>query len=158
MYNGLMIAGLVLLLIGALLLILGIVFFIVGGRIWNYDCKTTGRVVDMCLNAYGYNNGGNGNVSGFGISTGAASSGMRCPIFEYIVNGVVYRCAGNTSYNIGHINKMMNKPVEVYYRSSEPGKATISKKSPLRVVGAVFIPCAVLILAVAAVLMIVGVR
>lgn len=75
--------------------------------------QTEGRVVDMCMNAIGYNNGKS-------VRTGESGTGNRCPIYSYYVNGREYRRASNVAYNKGYVRSMMNKPVMVYYNPENP--------------------------------------
>lgn len=131
------VAGFIILGIGALFLILGIIFMAVGKATWKCTGTTTGQIVDMCYNAYDYNHGGTGNKA-VGISTGDGGVLSRCPIFEYQVKGITYRRANNVSYNKGQIEKKMNRQVSVSYNPENPEEATLGKHSLLSVVGLVF--------------------
>lgn len=140
-------AGIILIGIGCIILLIGILLIVAGNITWNYNGKTTGRIVDMCLNAYDYNRGQNGNMA-VGIVSGGGSNGTRRPVFEYCVNGVTYRRASNVGGNPINIHKKIENqvPVTVYYNITEPFQSTISKMSPLKIVGIVFAGCSAFLL------------
>lgn len=130
------IAGIAVLITGTVMAILGLIFRLVGKS--PYTGQTQGKVIDMCMNAYAYNNGGSGNVS-FLVSTGSGSAGTRCPVLEYMVDGIVYRRASQTAYNCSYLYKMIGQPRTIYYDPLRPERASISSKSVLAIVGVVFL-------------------
>lgn len=129
-------AGLILMGIGVVLLLIGIICILGGKFTWKYDGKTTGRITDMCFNAYDYNRGKSGKVAA-GIVVGGGSPGTRCPVYEYCVNGITYRRASSIGWNIGRIMKKIENesPINVYYKSEDPFKSTITKSNALKIVG-----------------------
>lgn len=131
------IAVFIMLGVGGFILILGVIFFFVGKRNHPYESQTMGYIVDMCMNAYNYNSGGGGNTK-MGIYIGGTGAGNRCPIFEYTVHGITYRRADNISWNISYINKKMGQKIPVFYNPQNPAQATLSKISPLKIIGIVF--------------------
>jgi len=145
------IAGMIVLGIGALVCVLGIVFKLIGKS--PYSGQTQGTVVGMCMNAYDFQHGGSGNVSAF-ISSGSSGTGTRCPVFEYTVNGIVYRRANPIAYNCSLVHKMLGQPRMVYYDPKQPEKASLSKNSVFCILGIVFISIgAVMLLAGGALLL-----
>lgn len=151
-------AGIILIGIGCIMLLIGVLLIVSANIMWKYDGKTTGRIVDMCFNAYDYNRGQNGNLA-VGIVSGGGSNGTRRPVFEYCVNGVTYRRASNVGGNPINIhNKIENQvPVTVYYNTAEPFKSTISKMSPLKIIGIVFTGCSVFLLVLGFILFMAGI-
>lgn len=150
-------AGIILLGIGAIILIIG-AFFIIGSNLtWKYDGKTTGKIVDMCFNAYDYNRGESGRVA-VGIVSGGGNGGTRRPVFEYCVDGVTYRRAGNVGANPINIHRKIENqvPVNVYYKTEDPFNSTISKTSPLKIVGIVFVSCSVFLIFLGIILFTIG--
>lgn len=125
--------------VGAFFLILGVIFVMIGRMKFKCTAETEGRIIDMCLNAYDYNNGNSGNTA-IGIFVGSSSPGMYCPIFTYRVNGVEYTRASNVSWNQGQIKRKMNKPRTVYYNPENPEQASLTKQSVFAVIGKIFIP------------------
>lgn len=122
---------------GALFCVTGIIFKVVGKS--PYTAQTQGVVVDMCLNAFSYNNGGSGKVR-MGVSTGSSSAGTRCPVFRYSVDDVVYQRAGSVAYNYGTVKKMLNKQRTVYYDPKHPERISLTKSTMISIVGSAFIP------------------
>jgi len=136
----LFIAGVIVAGAGILFLFLSIIFLIIGGMCRKCTACTKGRIVDMCYNAYDFNNGGSGRAS-VGIYSGGSSAGTRCPIFSYQVNGVRYLRASNVAYKINQIEKNINqaKVIDVYYNPSRPQQATLAKQGALSIIGKVFL-------------------
>lgn len=68
---------------------------------------------------------GNVQVEFYGlIKPARIGSNLRYPVYEYEVNGVVYRRAKeHVSYNIWKIEKMAGKPCKVFYNLDDPGKS-----------------------------------
>lgn len=128
--------------VGGFFLILGVIFVMIGKMKFKCTAETEGRIIDMCLNAYDYNNGNSGNVA-VGIWVGSSSPGMYCPIFAYRVNGVEYTRASNVSWNRGQIKRKMNKPRTIYYNPENPEQASLTKQSAFAVIGKIFIPLGV---------------
>ena len=131
-----LIAGIIVLGIGALVCTLGIIFSLIGKS--PYSMQTQGTVVGMCMNAYSFNNGGFGNISAL-ISSGSSGTGTRCPVFEYMVNGIVYRRANPFAYNVSYVHKMLGQQRMIYYDPKRPERASLSKNSVFHILGIVFI-------------------
>lgn len=125
--------------IGTIFLFLGIIFWVIGKNTWKCTETVTGKIVDMCYNAYDYNCGGTGRVN-IGVKVGGSSAGSRCPIFSYVVNGIEYKRASNVAWNIGHIKRKMKQPQTIYYNPLNPRQASLIKQSILSIIGKVFIP------------------
>lgn len=130
-------AGIIVMICGAPLLFIGIILFIIGKKTWKYTAQTTGQVIDMCLNAFSYNRGNSGGM-GIGVRTGSMGSNTRCPIYSYFVNGQEYRRAGSVSYNVGHIYRLMRKPVTVYYNPDNPEQSTLGKMTGITFTAIIF--------------------
>lgn len=124
--------------VGMLFLVLGIIFVMVGKVSFKCTAATEGSIIDMCYNAYDYNNGGSGNRA-VGIYVGDSDPGMYCPIFTYRVNGMEYTRASNVSWNRGQIKRKMNKPRTIYYNPENPKQASLTKQSALAIMGKIFI-------------------
>lgn len=133
------IAGCIVAGLGGAFFLIGIIFFWVGKKIWKCTEQVTGQIVDMCRNAFSYNNGGTGN-STFGVHVGGTSRGSRCPIFSYTVNGITYRRASNVAWNIGYIKRKMQQPQTIYYNPQQPEQASLVRQSVFSIIGKVFIP------------------
>lgn len=123
--------------VGMLFFVLGVIFIMVGKANFKCTATTEGRIIDMCLNAYDYNNGGSGHTA-IGILMGSSSPGMYCPIFTYRVNGIEYTRASNVSWNQGQIRRKMNKPRMVYYNPENPEQASLAKQSVFVIMGRIF--------------------
>lgn len=132
-----LIAGIIVLGAGGVLCLLGLIFKLSGKN--HCTKETQGIVVGMCMNAYSFNNGGSGNI-GMLVSSGSASTGTRCPVFEYHVNGITYRRASSVAYNCSLVSKMLNQSRTVYYNPKQPEQASLSKHSVLGILGNVFLP------------------
>ena len=89
--------------VGMLFFVLGVIFVMVGKAKFKCTAETEGRIIDMCINAYDYNNSGSGHTA-IGIYMGSSEPGMYCPIFTYRVNGMEYRRASNISWNQGQVH------------------------------------------------------
>lgn len=124
--------------VGLLFLILGLAFSMIGKKTFNCTAVTEGRIIDMCYNAYDYNNGNSGRTA-VGIYIGTSDPGMFCPVFTYRVNGIEYTRASYVSWNKGQINRKMNKPRTIYYNPENPQEASLSKRSILTLMGTIFI-------------------
>lgn len=148
------IAGLILLGTGFLFCILGIIFFVLG-RKNNRSAQAEGKIVDMCYNSYMYNKGGNSNVKGV-ISFGSQSAISSCPVFEYKVDGLIYKRAGKVAYNRGRVMRMIGQPCRVYYNPNNPEDVSLSSKSPLLVLGIVFSLISVVVLILGIVFLVIG--
>lgn len=147
----LFITGAIIISVGVIFLILGIIFCLTGNNKKKYSAITVGQVIDMCKNANSFNTGGDGEGAHFGayVTTGNTNKPKtnRCPVFIYTVNGMQYKRADSISYDIRTVERMMNKPVNVFYNPSEPSDAKLSVRSPLMIVGFTFIGVSVLLLA-----------
>lgn len=119
-------------------LILGIIFVIAGKLSFKCTAATEGRIIDMCFNAYDYNNGHSGSTA-FGIRVGSLEPGMYCPVFTYCVNGMEYTRASNVSWNRDQIKRKINKPRTIYYNPENPKQASLTKRSFLDIMGKIFI-------------------
>lgn len=59
-----------------------------------------------------------------GFNGAHASGNKRFPVYEYTVNGVLYRRAKeHVAYNSGAVAKMKDKPCKVLYDLNDPGKS-----------------------------------
>ncbi len=124
--------------VGMLFFVLGVIFIMVGKAKFKCTAETEGRIIDMCINAYDYNNGGSGHTA-IGIYMGSFEPGMYCPIFTYRVNGMEYTRASNISWNQGQIKRKMNKPRTIYYNPEKPEQASLTKQSSFAIMGSIFI-------------------
>lgn len=131
-----LIAGSILTGIGTLFCFLGLIFKLVGKS--PYTAQTKGKVIGVCINAFGYNHGGSGNVSMF-ISSGGGT-GYKCPIFEYVAGGVTYRRADPIAYSDQMAYKMIGQYRDVYYDPERPERASLSEHSVFGILGNVFLP------------------
>lgn len=145
-----LIAGSIAMICGVVFFILGITFFVLEKKTWKSTVQTEGRVVDMCMNAIGYNNGKS-------VRTGESGTGNRCPIYSYYVNGREYRRASNVAYNKGYVRSMMNKPVMVYYNPENPEQFCLGKMTAFAFVGIVFCGLGVLFMGMGMVFIVVGI-
>lgn len=148
--DGFLIAGIILVFIGIVFLTLGIIFCVKGNNKKKYSGRTTGKVIDMCKSAKSFNSGGDGEGLHFGVyvSTGNTSRPKlsSCPIFTYTVNGMQYTRADNVAYDVSMIRHMMERTVDIFYNPSNPADAKLVVRSPLLIVGIVFILVSVLML------------
>lgn len=152
------IAGCILFGIGLIMIIIGIACTLGGNLTWKYDGKTTGRIIDMCLNAFDYNNGNSGKV-GIGIISGGGGNATRRPVYEYCVNGITYNRASSVGWNIGKIQKKIEQatPICVYYKLDNPAQSTITKSSVLKIVGISLSGCAALLLLLGIIFLLIGI-
>lgn len=59
-----------------------------------------------------------------GFNNAHASGNKRFPVYEYTVNGILYRRAKeHVAYNSGAVAKMKDKPCKVLYDLNDPGKS-----------------------------------
>lgn len=131
-----LIARMIVMGIGALACILGFIFKLAARS--PYTEQTQGTIVGMCMNAHSFNRGGSGNIRGL-ISSGSSHTGTRCPVFEYSVNGRVYKRANPVAYNCYKIQKMLGETRTVYYAPEAPEKASLVKNSVFGIMGTVFV-------------------
>ena len=140
--DALMLVGGILAGVGVVFLILGVIFIIIGNGKKKYSAKTTGRVINMCKSSQSFNSGGDGNGAHFGVYvTGNPNiqKHNRCPVFTYSVNGMQFTHADDIAYDINKIKHMLQQPVDVYYDPRNPADAKLNVRSPLMVVGVIFL-------------------
>lgn len=126
--------------LGILFLILGICFISRGKKNFYYPSQVQGQIIDMCVNAYAYNHGPSEDGKVKIHIGGDPDNDMYCPVYTYWANGIQYRKAHMIAWDLGTIRRRMNQTVPVYYDPRDPAKSTLSKRSPLVVVGSVFTP------------------
>lgn len=144
------------------IMIIGMTFFIAGyiiykiGRHIPYDGQTDAVVIDTCLNATAYNNGRGGNTN-IGVSNGT-SAGSRHPVYEYKVDGRVYRRASLVAYNASTACRMVGNTKTAYFDSANPEKFSPQNNFLWKIglvllcigVGAIFISIAILFVTILA--------
>lgn len=131
-----LLAGNILIGVGAIFCFLGVLFLILRKKTWRCTEKTEGKIVDMCVNAYRYNNG----VSELGIHVkiGGSQIGNRYPVYSYYVNGREYRRANSVSFDMGSVRRMINKTVDVYYNPEKPEQSNMGTVNAFLLIGTIF--------------------
>lgn len=104
--------------------------------------RTKGHVVDVCLDAVAYNSGLSG-ADTVGLMSVLKHSETRYPIFEYAVDGVIFRRAHPVSFKRAALKRMMEKPLIVYYDPLYPEKGSLTKHTFLGILGKCFIPAGI---------------
>ncbi len=131
-----LIAGIIVLGIGALFCFMGIVFWLVGQS----PCtgQTDGTVVGFCRSAQSFNKGAFDKMC---TAPCRQDIGIRTwyPVLEYMVKGVLYRRAAPVAHDCATIQKLLGQPRIIYYDPGRPERASLSKYNVFRILSTVFI-------------------
>lgn len=100
--------------------------------------KTQGIMIGMCDSPKAYNNGipGKGDLI---TSRCPSRIDIKYPVYEYTVNGIVYRRASPMGYKARHWSLYLGEQTTVYYDPNCPEKVLSFSKSVWSMYGIAFI-------------------
>lgn len=87
--------------------------------------ETIGVVVDMTPDRLRYQMGGNGAIQSVPFFVSSYQSGNMYPVYEYKVNGVVYRKPATIARGYNQVKKSIGQQKKVMYNPLNPNDSRL---------------------------------